>query len=159
MVITRPLQVHPGNLGQLRAWDGDEGQYWASHCDAFERSMARYDSTFFQAAEIRRPSPCSTSAAGAVGRAAGYVDVVVREARAPMWFGADADQAYGFTLGLLGWMLDGLDSAGQDQARRALRATIETHIGADGVTFGSAAWLVTARTGDTSDTPGRDDRG
>jgi hypothetical protein len=56
-------------------------------------------------------------------------------------------------------MLDGLDSAGQDQARRALRATIETHAGAGGVTFGSAAWLVTARAGDTSGTPGRDDRG
>ncbi len=91
--------------------------------------------------------------------AAGYVDVVVREARAPMWFGADVDQAYRFTLGLLGWMLDGPDSARQDQARRALRATIETHTGADGVTFGSAAWLVTAHGGDTSGTPGRGDRG
>jgi SAM-dependent methyltransferase len=279
MVITRTPRVDPGNLGQLRAWDGDEGRYWAAHCEAFERSMAGYDEALFEAAAIgatdrvldvgcgcggtaraaarlasrgtvvgvdlssamlaeawrdaeenveflqadaqihafepasfdvaisrtaamffsdRVPALANVRAAlrpqgrlvllvwqapehnewfleltGALaaGRqlpgpppdaphpftmadpaeiraelsAAGYADVAVREARAPMCFGADADEAYAFTLGLLGWMLDGLDSAGQNQARRALRSTIETHTGAGGVTFGSAAWLVTAR--------------
>jgi SAM-dependent methyltransferase len=267
MVTTRPLQVHPGNLGQLRAWDGGEGQYWAAHCDAFERSVAGYDTAFFDAAAIaatdrvldvgcgcggtaraaarrasrglvvgvdlssamlaeahrqaeqdglrnvtflqadaqvhpfepasfdvaigrtaamffsdrvaalsnlraallphgrlvllvwqaprhnewfleltgaltagrRLPGPppdvphpftmADPTETGGVLSAAGYTDVVVREARAPMWFGADADRAYGFTLGLLGWMLDGLDPAGRDQAQRALRSTIETHTG------------------------------
>jgi hypothetical protein len=28
---------------------------------------------------------------------------------APMWFGDDADDAHRFVLGLMGWMLEGLD--------------------------------------------------
>lgn len=77
--------------------------------------------------------------------AAGWTDVTVRGLAAPMCFGPGPESAYTFTLGLLGWMLDGLDPAGQERARRDLRSTIEAHDGPDGVTFGSAAWLVTAR--------------
>jgi len=42
---------------------------------------------------------------------------------------------------LLGWLLDGRDA---DEARAALLETMRAHEGPDGVTFGSAAWLVTA---------------
>jgi SAM-dependent methyltransferase len=282
MVTTRPVQVHPANLGQLHAWDGAEGDYWATHAPAFERSMAGYDRAFFEAAAItatdrvldigcgcggtaraaarratrgwvlavdlssamlgearrqaeedglrnleflqadaqihpfeagsfdiaigrtaamffsdRRAGLANVRAAlrphgrlvllvwqapernewfvelpraMAAGRrlptpppdapspftmadpddsrtllsAAGYTDVTIRGVTKGMNFGSDPDEAYDFTLGLLGWMLDGLDSAGQDRARHALRSTIESHAGTGGVTFGSAAWLVTA---------------
>jgi SAM-dependent methyltransferase len=283
MVHTRLPQVHPANLDQLRAWDGTEGDYWADHADAFERSMAGYDRAFFDAAAIapadrvldvgcgcggtavaaarratrgsvvgvdlsaamldraartaadagldnvefvqadaqihpfppasfdvavsrtaamffadRRAALANVRAAVRTGgrlvllvwqapqhnewfgalttalsagrplpgpppdaphpftmadpdltrgvlSAAGWTDVTVRGLAAPMCFGSDPDSAHGFTLGLLGWMLDGLDPAGQERARRDLRATVEAHSGTGGVTFGSAAWLITAR--------------
>jgi len=47
--------------------------------------------------------------------AAGYTDVTIRGVTEGMSFGSDPDEAYDFTLGLLGWMLDGLDSVGQDR--------------------------------------------
>jgi hypothetical protein len=281
MVTTRPVQVHPANLGQLHAWDGAEGDYWATHAPAFERSMAGYDRAFFEAAAITATDRvldigcgCGGTARAAARRATrGWVlavdlsSAMLGEARrqaeedglrhveflqadvqihpfervrstspsagplpgssridAPAWptcvsrcvpmggwscssgrhpsatsgsssspepwlpddgcrprppirprrsrwptrqqphppvrgglhrrhdsrrhrgheLRLDPDEAYDFTLGLLGWMLDGLDSAGQDRARHALRSTIESHAGTGGVTFGSAAWLVTA---------------
>ena len=283
MVFTPSLHVHPGNDDQLRAWDGREGGYWASHADTFERSVARYDDALFEAARItptdvvldvgcgtgstarraaraavqgqvlgvdlssamlaearrrgegeglgnveflqadaqihpfppasfdvaisrtaamffsdriaalanvRRalraegrlvllvwqradrnawfleltraladgrppptpppgaPSPFSMADAGvtrAILSGAGYTDIAIKGLEEPMYFGSSPDQAYEFTLGLLGWMLDGLDPAGRARAREALRSTIDAHAGPEGVTFGSAAWLVTAR--------------
>jgi SAM-dependent methyltransferase len=76
---------------------------------------------------------------------AGYADVTITGVEAPMYLGPDPDQAYDFTLGFLGWMLDGLDAVRERRAREALRSTIDAHAGPDGVTFGSAAWLITAR--------------
>jgi SAM-dependent methyltransferase len=77
--------------------------------------------------------------------AAGYTDVTLAELRAPMWFGTDADDAYEFVLGLLGWMLDGLDDDGRTAAHDALRATIDAHATTpDGVLYDSAAWIIRA---------------
>jgi hypothetical protein len=61
-----------------------------------------------------------------------------------MWFGSDPDDAHRFVLGLLGWMLDGLDDTGRERARDTLTATVTAHAGRDGVTFASAAWLIRA---------------
>ena len=47
-------------------------------------------------------------------------------------------------LGLVGGVLADLDDAGRATALAALRATLEAHLGPDGVLFGSASWLVTA---------------
>jgi SAM-dependent methyltransferase len=286
MVTTRPLQVHPAHSDQLRAWDGPEGEYWATNAEAFDRSVAGYDEAFFDAAAItatdrvldigcgtggtaraaarratrgsvlgvdlssamltvarrqadteglgnvdylqgdaqihpfepasfdvaisrtaamffsdpvaalanahralgsqgrlvllvwqlpernawfrelttalaagrRLPAPPSdppspfSMADPAVVRGvlsgAGYTDVTVRGLDGEMHLGADPEEAYAFTLGLLGWMLDGLDATRQDVAREALRATIDAHAGIGGVAFGSAVWLVAARSGE-----------
>jgi SAM-dependent methyltransferase len=78
--------------------------------------------------------------------AAGLAQITLAGLRAPMWFGADPDDAYAFVLGLLGWMLDGLDDAGRGRALTNLRETVAAHHTSDGVTFESATWLVTART-------------
>ena len=62
-----------------------------------------------------------------------------------MWFGTDADDAYQFVLGLLGWMLEGLDDNGRGHGDiDALRSTIATHGTADGVIFDSAVWVIRA---------------
>jgi SAM-dependent methyltransferase len=77
--------------------------------------------------------------------AAGYTDVQVEGYEAPMWFGADADDAHAFILGLMGWLLRDVDD---DTARRAqddLHATCAAHATSAGVEFGSGAWLVCAR--------------
>ena len=44
-----------------------------------------------------------------------------------MWFGNDADDAHRFVLGLMGWMLEGLDDAGRTRAVDALHATMAAH--------------------------------
>jgi SAM-dependent methyltransferase len=279
---TNVVPVDPANREQLRAWDGDEGAYWAAHPDHFERALDRYDAPFYAAAAIgtadrvldigcgtgkttRHAARASTagSALGvdlssamlaiarqraadegihnvrfeqvdaqihafelgafdvAIGRtsvmffgdrvaglvnigralrpggrlvlltwqpfpdqewirefslalaagrdlpapppeapgpftladpdvtrsvldAAGYVDVALADRREPMWFGADADDAYQLVLGLLGWMLDGLDDDGRAAAEDALRATIAAHATPDGVVYDSAAWIIQA---------------
>lgn len=77
--------------------------------------------------------------------AAGFVDIRLEAVAGPMHFGGDADEAVAFVLGLLGWMLDGLDAAGRARACDALRASVEAHATPAGVRYDSAAWIVTAR--------------
>lgn len=78
---------------------------------------------------------------------AGFADVAVVGNEAPMWFGADAADAYQFILGLMGWMLEGLDDNGRAIALDALQMVTAAHQTADGVTFASATWITTARVG------------
>jgi SAM-dependent methyltransferase len=282
MTTTDALPVDPANREQLRAWDGDEGAYWAAHSDHFERALARYDDAFATAAaigpadrvldvgcgtgkatrnaaraassgsvlgvdlssamlavarqrasddglgnvrfeqadaQIHRFEPeafdvaigCTSvmffgdrvaglanigralrpggrlvlltwqafphqewirefSTALAAGRdlptpppdapgpftlsdpdvvrtvlaAAGYTDVTLDDRREPMWFGTDDEDAYQLVLGLLGWMLEGLDDDGRSVAQHALRTTIATHATPDGVAYDSAAWIIQA---------------
>ncbi|MGY1602297.1 class I SAM-dependent methyltransferase [Geodermatophilus sp. SYSU D00815] len=275
------VAVHPRNEEQLRAWDGQEGAYWARHADVFERATARYDDALFAAARIgpgdrvldigcgtgctsreagrraasgavlgvdlssdmlavarraaadlphvsfvqadaqvhpfaegsfdvavsrtgamffgdpvaafaniRRalrpggrlvllvwqdvarnewfraltgalaagrqfpapppdaPNPFSLSDPArvhAVLTAAGFTGVGLTGVEEPEWLGPDAATATDFVLGMLGWLLDDLDAGRRAQAEAALRRTVEEHTGPDGVEFGSACWLVTAR--------------
>ena len=36
------MPVDSSNVEQLRAWDGDEGEYWADNAEYFDRSVAAY---------------------------------------------------------------------------------------------------------------------
>jgi hypothetical protein len=47
-------------------------------------------------------------------------------------------------VGLLGWMLAGLDDGDRAAAEDALRATIAAHATRDGVVYDSAAWIIGA---------------
>src|SRR4051812_14359467 len=53
-MVTTELPVHPGNLEQLRAWDGEEGAFWAANADIFEQAVAGFDPAFLDAAGIGR---------------------------------------------------------------------------------------------------------
>jgi SAM-dependent methyltransferase len=75
----------------------------------------------------------------------GFTDIEADPVQAPMWFGADADDGYALVLGLLGWMLEGLDDGRRTQALGALWATVAAHQTTAGVVYDSAAWLVRAR--------------
>ena len=276
------MDVDPSNAEQLRAWDGDEGSYWAAHADHFDRSLAAYDDAYYGAAAVQAEERvldvgCGTGKVArdlarrapggdvlgvdlssamlevARGRAAdegltnvtfeqadaqvhpfasaaydlvvsrtaamffgdkpaafrnlgqalrpggrlvlltwqplsenewlrefagamapgrqppspppdapgpfslsdpnvvrsllldtGYGEVTIDGVADLMWFGADADDAFGLVLGLLGWMLDGLDEPGRRAAVDALRTTIAAHEAGDGVLFRSGAWLTSA---------------
>jgi SAM-dependent methyltransferase len=76
---------------------------------------------------------------------AGFTDVTFESIDVPMYFGSDVEDTHAFLLGLLGWMLQGLDDAGQVQARAALRTTLDEHVSDKRVLFGSSSWLITAR--------------
>lgn len=282
MTTTGAVPVHPSNAEQRRAWDGDEGAYWAEHADHYERALLAYNERFFDLAAIApgdrvldvgcgtgRTTRAAARAASAgsalgvdlsramldvarqraaaeeltnvrfeqadaqihpfeqasfdvaigqtsvmffgdrvaglanVGRAlrpggrlvvltwqpfpanewirefstalaagrdlpppprdapgpftladpdvirsvladAGYTDVTVEPATAPMWFGDDADDAFGVVSGQLHWLLNGLDDAGRTRALDDLRATIARHATPGGVVYESAAWLTRA---------------
>jgi SAM-dependent methyltransferase len=78
---------------------------------------------------------------------AGFTGIEVDPVQAPMWFGTGPADAYDFALGLLGWMLEGLDESQRSRALGALRATVTAHSTADGVVYRSGAWLIRARRG------------
>src|SRR5664279_1892118 len=281
MGATNAVPVDASNIEQLRAWDGDEGEYWAENAEHFDRSVAAYHERLLEAAAIRegervldvgcgtgqttRDAARAASAGSAfgvdlssrmldytgrraaeegvsnatfaqadaqihpfepsaydvaisrtgamffgdhvaaftnIGRAlrsggrlvlvtwqplpgnewireisralaagrdlrppppdagpfslsdpgrvcallttAGYTDIVVDGTTAPMCFGNDADDAHRLVLGLMGWMLRGLDNAGRARAIDALHATMAAHETPNGVLFESAAWTILA---------------
>lgn len=282
MTATNTVPVDSSNVEQLRAWDGDEGEYWAAHAEHFDRAVGAYHDRFLQAAAIAagdrvldigcgtgqttrdaaraasvgsalgvdlssrmldharrraaeegvtnatftqadaqihpftpgaydvaisrtaamffgdpvaafgnigralradgrlvlltwQPLPGNEwirefSAALAAGRdlpapppdgpgpfalsdpdrvrsllaAAGFTDIDLDGTAAGMWFGDDADDAHRFVLGLMGWMLEGLDAAGRARATDALHRTMVSHATSDGVVFDSAAWTIHA---------------
>ena len=74
---------------------------------------------------------------------AGFTDVQIADVREPALFGDDPALARDVMAELLRWLLEGRDA---DTARADLLAAMQRHEGPDGISFGSAAWLVTART-------------
>jgi SAM-dependent methyltransferase len=46
------IEVGPGNAAQLAAWDGTEGEFWASHADHFDHSVVEHTRRLFDAARI-----------------------------------------------------------------------------------------------------------
>ncbi|MFG3224765.1 class I SAM-dependent methyltransferase [Kitasatospora sp. NPDC048194] len=86
----------------------------------------------------------------AVLTAAGFDEPAFEAVAAPMHFGHDADRAFRFVTGLLGWMLTDLDETARSRALADLRTTLEAHETRSGVWFDSAAWLITTRRGDVT---------
>jgi SAM-dependent methyltransferase len=78
--------------------------------------------------------------------AAGFSDVTFENANELMYFGADADDGYGFVrgLGFTEFMLRDLDDDARTRALAALRATIVAHDTGDGVLYPSATWIIGA---------------
>jgi SAM-dependent methyltransferase len=85
--------------------------------------------------------------ASSVLKSAGFADVAFASSEQPFNVGPDTETAYRFVAGLqpVLLMLADLDEAAKARALENLRATVAAHETADGVVFGSAAWVVTAR--------------
>jgi SAM-dependent methyltransferase len=79
--------------------------------------------------------------------AAGFLDVGFEAVEEPVWLGADADDAFSFIAGtgVARGLLGGLDDGARATALDALHGTMAAHQTGDGVAFGSAAWLISAR--------------
>jgi SAM-dependent methyltransferase len=94
------------------------------------------------------PSPFAMSEPDQVGpllESSGFEDVEFGELRAPMFFGATAARAHDFVIGQLGWLVADLDEPSRRAALADLLRTMQEHETPDGVRFGSAMWLVSAR--------------
>jgi SAM-dependent methyltransferase len=52
MAAAGAVQVDPSNADALRAWDGDDGAYWAANEAVFDDSLERYRHRFLDAASI-----------------------------------------------------------------------------------------------------------
>ncbi len=47
------VMVDPANAEQLAAWNGDEGAFWATHAESFDRAIAGHDGPFQAAADVQ----------------------------------------------------------------------------------------------------------
>lgn len=124
----------------LLTWQGIEHQEWMR--------------SFLQVAGVRNappsdaPSPLSLSDPARVHRilgTAGLADVTLTAHRAPMYFGADAADAFAFVADLQSGLLGDLREEDRERILAALRADLAAHEGPDGVTYDSATWIVSAR--------------
>lgn len=135
--------LRPGGRLALLTWQSIEENEWMT---AFRAALAVGRNLPTPPPEA--PSPfafANPDRVRAILGAAGFTDVTFEDLREPMGFGSDPDDAFAFVSSLTGWMLDGLDDAGRDEALAALRASIAEHFGDDGVTYESATWVVSAR--------------
>ena len=99
---------------------------------------------------VGRPGPfglADPDAVRALLGAAGYRDTAVTAVEEPMWVGADEADAFAFLseMGLVRGFTEQLDAAARNDALDNLREVVAAHATDEGVVFGSAAWLVTAR--------------
>ena len=126
----------------LLTWQGLDGNEWIR-----ELSTAMAAGRDLPTPTPGAPGPFSLAdpeRVRAVLGAAGFTDIQVEPHREAMWFGDDADGAQRFVLGLLGWMLDGLDDDGKRRAVDNLAATLTAHDTGHGVLYGSATWTIQA---------------
>jgi len=73
--------------------------------------------------------------------------IFISNADPDFYFGADTDDAFAFIqrTGAGRSLLSGLDDATRGKALNALRDALQAHETADGVTFKSATWFISAR--------------
>jgi SAM-dependent methyltransferase len=134
--------LRPGGRLALLVWQGPEANEWIG-----ELSGALAAGRELPAPPAGAPGPFAQAdpeAARAVLAAAGFTHIGLEGQREQMWFGPDPEDAHRFVLGLLGWMLHGLDDNQRGQALGNLHATVTAHATSHGVLYQSAAWLICA---------------
>jgi SAM-dependent methyltransferase len=137
--------LRPGGRLAMLVWQPAAGNEWMGSIRA-ALALGRN----LPAPPPNAPGPfalADTDFTGRILTGAGFTDVAFAGSEQPFNVGSNADDAYRFAAGLapVQWLLADLDEAGRTEALDGLRATIAAHETADGVVFGSAAWVVTAR--------------
>ena len=137
--------LRPGGRAALLVWQSVPANEWVS---AMRDALAVGRDLPLPPPGVPSPfSMADTDFARRVLTEAGFTDVAFAESTPPWRLGSDADDAFGFVTGLqvIKSMLADLDDALRAQALDNLRATAAAHATPDGVIFGSAAWVITAR--------------
>ena len=127
----------PGGRLALLTWQGLDRNEWISEIGGALAGRA------LPAPPPGAPGPfglADPDAVDALLRGAGFTDVALADVREPALFGRNPVAARDVMADLLGWLV-----TDPDRAHEALLATMRAHDGPDGIAFGSAAWLVTAR--------------
>jgi SAM-dependent methyltransferase len=128
----------PGGRLALLTWQAPARNEW------FVEITAALAGRPFAGPPAGVPSPFALADPDAVRTlltGADLTDVQIADVQERAGFGADPVAACDLMVGLLGWLIGDQDA---DAARAALLDVMRGHDGPDGVTFGSAAWLVTA---------------
>lgn len=137
--------LRPGGRIAFLSWQAFEHNEWLT--TLFDALAAGRD---LPAPAAGEPGPFGLADAEAVStllRETGFVDGHLTSIAAPMWLGASVEDAWEFLadMGLVRGLTAGLDDATGTQAMAELKRRISANVTADGVTLGSAAWLITAR--------------
>jgi SAM-dependent methyltransferase len=137
--------LRPGGRIAFLSWQPFENNEWLT--TLFDALAAGRDLPTPAAGE---PGPFGLADAEAVStllREAGFVDGHLTSISAPMWLGDSVEDAWAFVaqMGLVRGLTDNLDDVSRKHAMAELRRRISANATADGVTLGSAAWLITAR--------------
>lgn len=134
--------LRPAGRLALLTWQGPAGNEWIR-----ELTTALAAGRALPGPPLGAPGPFGLADPGharAVLDAAGFTGIDLHPSSEPMWFGHDVDDADRFVLGLLGWMLEGLDSPRREHAHGNLRATLADHQTGQGVLYESATWTIRA---------------
>jgi SAM-dependent methyltransferase len=138
--IARALR--PGGRLAMLVWQGPEANEWIT---ALSGALAAGRDLPVPPAGAPGPfAQADPETVRAVLAAAGFTHIEVDGLREPMWFGTGTEDAHRFVLGLMSWMLAGLDDNQRGQALDNLRATLTAHDTGHGVLYRSAAWLICA---------------
>lgn len=131
----------PGARLVLLAWQAPERNEWFTAIDRAMAGGSPGSSRMFSLADAHT--------AARILAAAGFGNVAFTDVQEPVYYGADAAQAYDFVTGLQGTKtaLARLDQAAAHSALRRLRDTLAQHETSEGVLFGARTWIITARAG------------
>lgn len=136
--------LRPGGRIAFLAWQAFEHNEWLT--TLFDALAAGRD---LPAPAPGEPGPFGLADAEAVStllREAGFVDGRLTSISAPMWLGDSVEDAWAFVanMGLVRGLTDNLEDAAREQAMAELRGRISASATTEGVTLGSAAWLISA---------------
>lgn len=76
---------------------------------------------------------------------AGFAEPELTPLERPMWVGPDVENAFRFVIGLAGWMTRDRSEDDRERAHAALRESLQAHLGPDGISYGSATWIITTQ--------------
>jgi SAM-dependent methyltransferase len=137
--------TRPGGRLVLLTWQAPERSEWISGTLGV---LGGSPGSGTAAPDPTAPGPFSLSDPERIHRllsATGWTPLRVDGVEAREWFGTDVDDALQFLTGLFAWRLEPMAPEERAAAVERLRHSLATHAGPNGVEFGSAAWLVTAR--------------
>jgi len=136
--------LRPAGRLVMMVWQGHERNEWDV---AIHRSLAGSEGP---AAAAEGPGPFSLADPATVEGildAAGFAEVTFTDVHEPVYYGPDVAAALDWVrrFACTNEHLKRLDPVAAEAAVERLRETLAARAGADGVWFGSRAWIVTAR--------------